>query len=296
MTPILALVADHAFGEPPLRLHPVVWMGRFLGLGGKSIPATNSGAFLKGAILWIIGAAIWAGLGLAAEHWLSRLGLWAVPATALVAFPFLSLRLLCREVAEVEIALGTGLETGRRQLSRIVSRKTGALSATEVRESALESLAENLTDSVTAPLFWLLLLGLPGIMVYRFANTADAMWGYRDHREHFGKWAAHADDVLNWIPSRLTGLLLCPVALWPRLSRESRLTPSPNGGWTMGAMALRLGVRLGKPGVYTLNSGAPAPDSPHVPQALGSARQVAWLFAGLASLIQVLWMAFHARF
>jgi adenosylcobinamide-phosphate synthase len=111
-----------------------------------------------------------------------------------------------------------------------------------------------------APLFWFVLLGLPGAAVYRFANTADAMWGYRGERNGrdwswFGKWAARADDVLSWLPARLTVLLLALAAWrWPRgVAGEARRTPSPNSGWPMAAMALLLGVRLAKPGTYALN-------------------------------------------
>jgi adenosylcobinamide-phosphate synthase len=132
-----------------------------------------------------------------------------------------------------------------------------------VRESAIETLAENLCDSVVAPLFWFVLLGLPGAALYRFANTADAMWGYPGMRggrywQWAGKWAARADDVLSWLPARLTALLLWAAALgavrWRDVRTQARVTPSPNGGWPMGAMALALGVRLSKPGVYVLNA------------------------------------------
>jgi adenosylcobinamide-phosphate synthase len=158
-----------------------------------------------------------------------------------------------------------------------VSRDVATLGAAEVRESAIESLAENLNDSVVAPLFWFVLLGLPGAAVYRFANTADAMWGYlgaRNGRDWTwaGKWAARADDALSWLPARLTALLLhghfAGRAALSTLRREARRTPSPNSGWPMAAMALGLGVRLGKPGVYALNATAPSPCADDVPRAV----------------------------
>src|SRR5690606_19461691 len=137
------------------------------------------------------------------------------------------------------------------------------------RESVIESLAENLNDSVVAPLFWFVLFGLPGVALYRFANTADAMWGYPGWRGSgararwwlwAGKWAARADDAMSWVPARLTAAMLLGVqaaagrVVSPgSVRRAARLTPSPNGGWPMGAMALALGVRLGKPGAYVLN-------------------------------------------
>src|SRR5690606_4699726 len=131
--------------------------------------------------------------------------------------PLLAWRLLREEVQGVEAALAESVEAGRARLARLVSRDVAPLSATEVRESAIESLAENLNDSVVAPLFWFVLAGLPGAALYRFANTADAMWGYRGARggrvwEWAGKWAAHADDALSWLPARLTALLLAWAA------------------------------------------------------------------------------------
>ena len=151
----------------------------------------------------------------------------------------------------------------------LVSRDTSNLTETEVRESAIESLAENLNDSVVAPIFWFVLFGLPGAAVYRFANTADAMWGYRGLRhgvnwEWAGKWAARADDVLSWMPARITALLLKLVSRgidFKNLGLEARKTPSPNSGWPMAAMALALGVHLQKPGVYVLNPSGRPPEA-----------------------------------
>jgi adenosylcobinamide-phosphate synthase len=180
--------------------------------------------------------------------------------------PMLAWSMLRSEVAAVEVALAQSLDAGRQRLAMLVSRDTTNLSETEVRESAMESLAENLNDSVVAPIFWFVLFGLPGAAIYRFANTADAMWGYRGLRngvnwEWAGKWAARADDVLSWLPARITALLIKLLSQGVDLAKlglEARKTPSPNSGWPMAAMALALGVRLQKPGVYVLNpSGTP---------------------------------------
>ena len=182
--------------------------------------------------------------------------------------PMLAWAMLRSEVAAVELALSQSLDAGRQRLAMLVSRDTTNLSETEVRESAIESLAENLNDSVVAPILWFVLLGLPGAAVYRFANTADAMWGYRGSRggvnwEWAGKWAARADDVLSWLPARITALLLklvSPGVDLKTLGLEARKTPSPNSGWPMAAMALALGVRLQKPGVYVLNASGRPPE------------------------------------
>jgi len=271
---LLALAIDRWWGEPPAALHPVVWMGRALGAcGARVAPAQATGrdlwCFWLAALIWCALAAIvfsvtttyqWAALTYL-PAWGSALAL------GLLLKPLLAWRMLAGEVLAVESALGESLAAGRARLAWLVSRDVQQLDATAVRESAIESLAENLSDSVVAPLFWFVLLGLPGAALYRFANTADAMWGYPGMRggrywQWAGKWAARADDVLSWLPARLTALLLWLVAgggvRWAALRAQAGVTPSPNGGWPMGAMALALGVRLGKPGVYVLNAGGRA--------------------------------------
>lgn len=257
----LALLVDHLWGEPPAALHPVVAMGRWLGWAGRRLPQAPAAAFTAGALAWSAGALL-AGLSAAALQWAlwHWLPAWAAAlALGLALKPLLAWRMLREEVLAVEQALAVSLDAGRARLAMLVSRDVQTLDAATVRESAIESLAENLNDSVVAPLFWFLLAGLPGAAVYRFANTADAMWGYRGLRggrdwEWAGKWAARADDVLSWVPARITALLLCPLRGYAALAQEARRAPSPNSGWPMAAMALRLGVRLHKPGVYVLHA------------------------------------------
>ena len=213
----LALLVDHFLGEPPVRWHPVVWMGHYLGWAGRRIaPAAGSPAihkdfkrFSAGALAWFAGAAMVLVASSALQWAAWQLPAWgAVLLTGLALKPLLAWRMLRDEVQAVEAALATSLDAGRAQLGRLVSRDVSQLSAEEVRESAIESLAENLNDSVVAPVFWFVLFGLPGAALYRFANTADAMWGYRGRWEWAGKWAARADDVLSWLPARITALLL----------------------------------------------------------------------------------------
>lgn len=302
----LALLIDHLWGEPPVRLHPVVWMGRALGWAGeRCAPAAalahgqaegnNLIVFCASALYWCALAAI----VVACAWWLQVACLllppWvAVWGLAVCLKPLLAWRMLRTEVQAVEAALGQSLDAGRERLSWLVSRDVAELTEVEVRESALESLAENLNDSVVAPLFWFAIAGLPGAALYRFANTADAMWGYRGERngrqwEWAGKWAARADDALNWLPARLTALLLWPVGQGADLRRNARLTPSPNGGWPMGAMALRLGVRLGKPGVYTLNAAGREAVGSDVGRATAQAWRAVWWAAALCVLLAATW-------
>jgi adenosylcobinamide-phosphate synthase len=283
----IALLVDRLWGEPPAAVHPVVAMGRYLGWAGRRLPMAPAAAFTAGALAWCVGA-LTVGALAAALQWaaLAFLPGWAAALLLGLALkPMLAWRMLHDEVRAVETALGASLDAGRARLAMLVSRDVALLDAGTVRESAIESLAENLNDSVVAPLFWFLVAGLPGAAVFRFANTADAMWGYRCVRggrdwEWAGKWAARADDVLGWVPARTTALLLCPVRAWRALATEAGRTASPNSGWPMAAMALHLGVRLRKPGVYALNAAGRAPQANDVARALRRAGR-AVLLAGV---------------
>ena len=292
MSIILALLIDRWCGEPPAPVHPVVWMGHYLKRIGQHLPNHGSSkAFFFGTIGWLMGAGLVAAVYGVAGFELAKLPRWLeVLLTALLLKPLFALRLLLREVTAVEAALAQGLGAGRARLAHIVSRDTTNLDPDEIRESSLESLGENLSDSVVAPLFWFVLFGLPGAAVYRFANTADAMWGYRGRWEWAGKFAARADDLLNLIPARLTaiGLLLLGRKRWSllaRLPREAARTTSPNSGWPMGALALALNVRLRKPGVYALNAEGLTPSAADISTALRRAEVTGWVFAGLFALI-----------
>ncbi|MFT3815008.1 MAG: adenosylcobinamide-phosphate synthase CbiB [Acidovorax sp.] len=302
----LALLIDWRCGEPPARWHPVVWMGRALGwCGARIAPPAPTGRDFKrfwlAALAWCALAAI----VLIVSALLQRAALalpWPVAAAvlALLLKPLFAWRMLRDEVAAVEAALSQSLAAGRARLAWLVSRDVEPLGAVQVRESAIESLAENLCDSVVAPLFWFALLGLPGAALYRLANTADAMWGYPDMRggrywQWAGKWAARADDVLSWLPARLTAALLALVSGVPprALARQARATPSPNSGWPMAAMALALGVRLSKPGVYVLNAPGRDVEAADTPRAIRLASKAVLALIPLA-LAAILTIANHA--
>jgi len=299
---LLALVLDHCFGEPPVALHPVVWLGRILdGCGARIAPLPTATApssplvFCRAALVWCV----LAGMVLLLAWMLHWAICWYVPPwgaallLGLLLKPLLAWRMLRTEVLAVEAALAQSLSAGRDRVSSLVSRTTTTLDASAVRESAIESLAENLNDSVVAPIFWFVLLGLPGAALYRFANTADAMWGYpgvhanRDW-QWAGKWAARADDVLSWLPARFTALLLWCVARgtvrWHDVLLQARFTPSPNSGWPMAAMALALGVRLGKAGVYLLHPAGREARAQDTQRAVLLAQQAVWLLLPLALL------------
>ena len=180
--------------------------------------------------------------------------LWLILDTIII-FYCLAGTTLIREVREVFLALDRSLDEGRKQVARIVGRETSQLSAQEVRTAALETLAENLSDGVIAPLFWFALLGTPGMLAYKMVNTLDSMIGYRTERyKDFGCWAARIDDVANYIPARLTALLM--VIASGRLSllkfvwKNGRRHASPNSGYPEAALAGILNCRFGGPHYY----------------------------------------------
>ena len=174
---------------------------------------------------------------------------------AVLIFYCLAGTTLIREVREVFLALDRSLEEGRKQVARIVGRDTSELSAQEVRTAALETLAENLSDGVIAPLFWYTILGVPGMLAYKMINTLDSMIGYKTERyKDFGCWAAHIDDIANYIPARLTALLMVIAAGKPQLVkfvwRNGRKHASPNSGYPEAALAGILNCRFGGPHYY----------------------------------------------
>ena len=310
---LVALAVDRWCGEPPVRLHPVVWMGNYLGLVGRWVQrhavqqpgVADYKAFWLATLVWIAGAAIVLGASGGLQWALHSLPWWWQGCLlGLLLKPLLAWAMLQSEVQAVEDALGSSLAAGRERLRWLVSRDVTQLSDTQVRESAIETLAENLNDSVVAPIFWFVLLGLPGAALYRFANTADAMWGYPGlypndgqgrNWQWAGKWAARVDDVLSYVPARITAALLLLAAgarggmLARRLPAEARQTPSPNSGWPMAAMALNLDVALRKPGVYVLNAQGRAAGSLDMASAIvyASKALLALVFTALAAMVLI---------
>jgi adenosylcobinamide-phosphate synthase len=262
----------------------VAWTGRYLDRVARVVPSRPAlRATTAGGVAWLAGAAAAVLAAGAVERASRRVGVRGRLAVRGVAlWPLLSARMLFAEVGGVERALQQDLPSGRAALSRIVSRDTTDLTSVEVRSGAIESLAENLSDSVVAPLLWYVLGGLPAAALHRYANTADACWGYRTPRwTHAGRVAARADDALNLVPARATALLLARPH--PRLREEARRTSSPNAGWPMAALALRLYVRLAKPGHHELNPGGTEPGPGDLVAALRVARRTTVLAVVVAA-------------
>ena len=256
INPIALLIGwllDLIFGDPVRLPHPIVWFGRMIAFGEKHL---NRGAHrqLKGAVMavsLIVGVFT---ITCLIHSYLSVLSSqFSLIFDVLIIFYCLAGTTLIREVRQVFLALDRSLNEGRAQVARIVGRDTSELSAQEVRTAALETLAENLSDGVIAPLFWLMLLGTPGMLAYKMVNTLDSMIGYHTERYlQFGCWAARIDDVANYIPARLTALLMviwCPKCLG-FVRKYGCCHASPNSGYPEAALASILNCRFGGPHKY----------------------------------------------
>jgi len=290
---LLALVLDLIVGEPPNRWHPVAWAGGTLAAGRRALAgAARPALVLGGALLVLIVAALAAGAVLLAERLLEPWPLARVVVDACLLKAALSVRALFEAVLRVRAALTRGDLPGARASlgADLVSRPTDQLSAELAGSAAVESLAENLTDSLIAPLLFFAVGGVAAAWAYRVVNTADAMIGYRaGELEYLGKAAARLDDALNWVPARLGALAIVagaalgggsPAGAWRVLRRDGGRTASPNAGLTMAAMAGALGVTLTKPGHYALGEGA-APD----PATIGRAGRVAAAALGIVIVL-----------
>ena len=301
----LALAWDATLGEVPGRVHPVVWLGALVTWLRKRLHRTDVdpvGQLIAGLVLVVISLGLALGaLTLARAGAASLAGPWGQRAVELyVLQASFAARALLEAGERMRVALAAGgAAAGRAELMHLCSRSPEGLDASALSGAALESLAENASDSVTAPLFWFARGGLEALVAYRVLNTLDAMVGYRGRYEHFGKVAARLDDLLNLVPARLTaGLLLIAGALqgrdWRRgvrvLRADGRRTASPNAGWPMAAAAGVLGVRLVKAESYVLGAGLPAPAPRDLRRGLSLVRLTMALTAALA-LAMVLTLA-----
>ena len=295
---LLALAVDLTVGDPPNRAHPVAWIGGVLAAGRRRFCHGGAGALLLGGAALTLGVMVLAaGAGAAVEALAAALGPVGVLLQAIALKAALSLRGLAAAAREVAAALERGkLDLARATLGwHLVSRPTTALDAGQVASGAIESVAENLTDAVVAPVVFFLLLGLPGALAYRALNTADTMLGYREGAlEYFGKVPARLDDVVNLVPARLAALGIVAAsgvraaAAWSAMVRDHARTASPNAGWTMAAMAGALGVTLDKPGAYRLGEGrAPGPADIELGIRLMVRAAVATLAVVVASMVVI---------
>ena len=266
---LMGWVLDLILGDPQWMPHPVVGFGKMIALGEKQL---NKGSHrkLKGALLAIFLVALVFAVIFILDQQLSNLNaLLSIVFRTLIIFWCLAGTTLIREVRQTFLAVDRSLEEGRKQVARIVGRDTTQLSAQEIRTAALETLAENLSDGVIAPLFWLAIGGVPGMLTYKMVNTLDSMIGYKtDRYRDFGCFAARLDDVANYLPARLTAfLMIVPklmtinthhgsklftfhFSLFTFVHENGRRHASPNSGYPEAALAGILNCRFGGPHTY----------------------------------------------
>lgn len=248
---------DRILGDPEWLPHPVVLFGKMIAAGERRLNNGNE-CRKKGAVMAVCLIAFIYCATAAIITILRPFRLAYIILGVTVVFYCLAGTTLIKEVRDVFRALERSLDDGRRQVSRIVGRDTSQLSEQEVSKAALETLAENLNDGVIAPLFWFALLGLPGMMAYKMVNTLDSMIGYRTVRyREFGCVAARIDDVANYIPARLTAMLMIAAdallnrtasrisVLWSFVRNNAHNHASPNSGWSEAALAAILDCRFG---------------------------------------------------
>lgn len=270
LTLALALVVDRAFGEADFlwkRIgHPVVWFGWLIGQADSRFNNGELSPYRKrrdGFLTIMVLMVLVAFAGGALHAMFKCLGWFGLIAEAQFASIFLAHKSLIDHVGAVATGLHEGgLEGGRRAVSHIVGRDPAMLDEAGVSRAAIESLAENFADGVVAPAFWYALGGLPGLFAYKMLNTADSMIGHMtDKHRDFGRAAAQIDDLANFLPARLSGLLICAAALvfggivaglrgFATMMRDARLHRSPNSGWPEAAVAGSLDLALAGPRIY----------------------------------------------
>lgn len=298
---VLALAFDHLMGEPR-RMHPIVGFGRLVAAVEKRLnisPKTSQRSLFTGILAVLVVTvpvlilAVWVSVILD--------GLVLMLAQAVVLWLAISLRGLTEHGRAVAEPLYKGdLDGAREQVSRIVSRQASALDEQGVAAAATESMLENGADAVFASLFWFLVAGIPGVVMHRMVNTLDAMWGYRNPRFlYFGRAAARLDDLMGWMPARLTALTYMLLGdrklAWRCWRNQAPQWDSPNAGPVMAAGAGALNVRLGGPSPYPTGvkqrpilGGVRYADSASVEAAITLVRRGVWLWLGVVLVATVL--------
>ncbi|MBI4318842.1 MAG: cobalamin biosynthesis protein [Chloroflexi bacterium] len=295
---VMAVGIDLALGEPPAAAHPVVWMGKLIGWLERRAPARPVAQFWFGCGMLILAAAVFA---LPAYALMALAQAWHPAAYVALGALLLKSTFSVRELRAAALRVRTSLLVGRigearNDLRHLVSRDTSQLAEPSIVAATVESVAENVTDSLVAPLLFFLVLGVPGAVLYRLVNTFDAMIGYRGRYEYLGKPSARLDDAMNFIPARLAAILMVLSSAiaghdwrraWKTMARDHALTASPNAGWTMSAMAGALRVQLEKAGHYRLGDPVDALSCAKIGRAIGLMQVTAMLALLLFVFVEV---------
>jgi adenosylcobinamide-phosphate synthase len=304
---LIAVAYDLAMGEPPAPVHPVVGMGKLVSLLERIAPRRNPVfQFLFGLLAIIISIGGLFALSWWCFDWLRT----TLPVPTIILEAYLlkscfSLKMLGDSGLKIrQILNAKTLDEARFEMRDLVSRNTMQLNEPLIIAATIESVAENTTDSFVSPLIFFALLGVPGALAYRLANTFDSMIGYRGKYEYVGKAAARFDDLLNYLPARLTALLLIinarwykgnPANAWRIALRDHSKTASPNAGWTMAAMAGALKVQLEKSGHYTLGDAEKPVTLNNINQAVAAlylvAMEMVILFAVVAAIFTIIMLS-----
>lgn len=289
----LSLLADRLIGDPVSRYHPVALIGSFIGWWGQPSIWPARLQRVAGVVMWLVTILLFA-LPFFIVSWILPWYLLLLAGPLLLKC-CLAWRSLEEHVAAVNEALARDIIEGQKTASFMVSRDTGTLTSEQVRSAAYESMAENLVDSIISPLFYFGLLGLPGAAAFRGANTMDAMLGYQDERKQLGWCAARMDDILNFIPARITGgLLLLYFAAKGRFSQayqgllqDRKKRPGINGGIPMSVIASGAGVQFDKPGIYVMGAGERSLEEGG-PEIVEAIRVVTIAFGAMVSIVLIL--------
>ncbi len=300
---LIALAIDAAIGWPDALYrrigHPVTWIGALIMALDLRLNAEGARRKRNGVITFalVVGAAL---LPVCAVTLALPQGWTGALITGVLAWPLVAARSMYTHVAAVAQPLQAGdLAAARQAVAMIVGRDPAQLGSAGVARAALESLAENTSDGIIAPLFWGVIFGLPGIAAYKAINTLDSMIGHKTPRfQDFGWFSARTDDWVNLIPARLTGALFtlaapAPRRAWAVMQADARAHRSPNAGWPESALAGALNIRLSGPRIYEnhianepwLNAAAPDPSPAHITQGLRLYIRALALMAGLMAAL-----------
>ncbi len=293
---IIAIIIDVIFGEPPTKIHPVVWMGKLIDFFTNYLIKYRSK--ISGIILTIIIVTIFTLATYVLLHSLAFNYVLYILVSSLILWVTFAIKLLLSSAESMRNDINNNIQRARQSMSYLVSRNTAELTEEDLVSATIETLTENITDSVIAPLFYAFIFGVPGAVAYRVVNTLDAMVGYKTSEKIVIGWfPAKLDDILNFIPARIAGILVVIAAAilmldWKNaykiMRRDARKPDSPNSGFSMAAAAGALNIQLKKIGYYEIGDASSPLTPDKITEAVSLAKMTILLFILFASLVFVI--------